>query len=102
MCKHRVVRQRVAVPEPHPLLGGLARGAFQLIRRDDADVPFVELPEAGFVERLDRSQPRQVVGWRRRGHRVLVFDTALVGLKGRRHGKDRLAVLNGVHPPGAE
>ena len=38
------------VPEPHLLLGGLARQQRHLVARDDPDVPLGELREAGVVE----------------------------------------------------
>src|SRR3984957_8174062 len=100
--QHRVVGQRIAVPKPDLLLGGLARQPVNLIARHDADVPLLELFESRVVEHLHRLQPRQVVRWWRRGHRILVVDALLIGLKGRRHREDRLAVLDRVHPASAE
>ena len=45
---------------------------------------------------------RQILRWRRRRHRVLMMDSALVGLERRRHRKDGLPVLDRVDPPGGE
>ena len=53
MCSTGVVGQRVAVAEPHLLLGGLAGQPLELLARHDPDVPLRELREAGVVERPD-------------------------------------------------
>ena len=63
--QHRVVGQRIAVPEPHLLLGCLTRQFVNLVARHDPDVPLPELLEPLVVEHLHRLEPRQIVGRRR-------------------------------------
>ncbi|CFS17556.1 Uncharacterised protein [Mycobacterium tuberculosis] len=100
--QHRVVGQRVTVAKPHLLLGSLARQKPQALPGHDAHVPLVELPEPGIIENLDRVQPRQAVGRRRRWHNVLVGNALLFGLERRRHAEYGFPVLDCVDPPGAE
>ena len=79
--QHRVVGQRIAVPEPHLLLRSLPRHELQLVARHDADVPLFELLEPGVVEHLHRLQSRQVIRRRRGRHHILVVDALLIGLE---------------------
>ena len=101
--QHRIVGQRVAVPEPHLLLGCLGGQQLELVTRHDPDVPFGELLESGVVEHTALGdEVGQVVGRHREGRGVLVFDAALVGLERRRHREDGLAVLDRVDASGDE
>ena len=100
--QHRIVGQRIGVPEPHLLLRSLAGQQGHVVARHDPHVPLGELREARIVEGATGAEAGQIVRRRRGRHRVLVLDAALIGLERRRHREDRLAVLDGVHPAGGE